>query len=78
MPPPSRWKARLACKRWDARSSDALNLAALVQAPILVAPEVLVEPEARRTGDSPEAARLRKARVELAGAGVDESGGSRQ
>jgi bifunctional DNase/RNase/catechol 2,3-dioxygenase-like lactoylglutathione lyase family enzyme len=42
----------------DARSSDALNLAALVQAPILVAPEVLVEAEARRTGDSPEAARL--------------------
>ena len=44
-------------------SSDALNLAALVQAPILVAPEVLVEAEARRTGNSPEAARLRKARV---------------
>ena len=62
----------------DARSSDALNLAALVQAPILVAPEVLVEAEARRTGDSPEAARLRKARVELAGAGVGEPGGSRQ
>jgi bifunctional DNase/RNase len=38
----------------DARSSDALNLAALVQAPIFVAPEVLVEAEARRTGDSPE------------------------
>ncbi|HEV2930304.1 MAG TPA: bifunctional nuclease family protein [Propionibacteriaceae bacterium] len=47
----------------DARSGDALNLAALVQAPIFVAPEVLVEAEARRTGDSPEAARLRKARV---------------
>jgi bifunctional DNase/RNase len=47
----------------DARSSDALNLAALVQAPILVAPEVLVEAEARRMGNSPEAARLRKARV---------------
>ena len=47
----------------DARSSDALNLAALVQAPIFVAPEVLVEAEARRTGDSPDAARLRKARV---------------
>jgi bifunctional DNase/RNase len=47
----------------DARSSDALNLAALVQAPILVTPEVLVDAEARRTGDSPEAARLREARV---------------
>ena len=47
----------------DTRSSEALNLAALVQAPILVAPEVLVDAEARRTGDSPEAARLRKARV---------------
>jgi uncharacterized protein len=38
----------------DARSSDALNLAALAQAPIFVAPEVLVEAEARRAGDSPE------------------------
>jgi bifunctional DNase/RNase len=47
----------------DARSSDALNLAALVQAPIVVASEVLVDAEARRTGDSPEAARLRTARV---------------
>ena len=47
----------------DARSSDALNLAALVRAPIFVAPDVLVEAEARRTGDSPEATRLRKARV---------------
>ena len=41
----------------------ALNLAALVQAPIFGAPEVLVEAEARRTGDSPEAAHLRTARV---------------
>jgi uncharacterized protein len=47
----------------DARSSDALNLAALVQAPIFVAPEVLVEAEARRAGDSPAAARLRQALV---------------
>jgi bifunctional DNase/RNase len=47
----------------DARSSDALNLAALAQAPIFVAPEVLVEAEARRAGDSPEAARLRRALV---------------
>jgi uncharacterized protein len=45
----------------DARPSDALNLAALVQAPIVVAPEVLQEAQARREGDSPEAARLRRA-----------------
>ena len=45
----------------DARPSDALNLAALVQAPIFVAPEVLQEAETRRAGDSPEAARLRRA-----------------
>jgi bifunctional DNase/RNase len=47
----------------DARPSDALNLAALVQTPIFVAPEVLQEAEARRTGDSPGAARLRRALV---------------
>ena len=45
----------------DARPSDALNLAALVQAPIFVASKVLQEAEARRTGDSPGAARLRRA-----------------
>jgi len=45
----------------DARASDALNLAALVQVPIFVASEVLHEAEARRAGDSPEAARLRRA-----------------
>jgi uncharacterized protein len=45
----------------DARPSDALNLAALVQAPIFAAPEVLQEAEARRAGDSPTAARLRRA-----------------
>jgi uncharacterized protein len=45
----------------DARPSDALNLAVLVGAPIFVAPEVLQEAEARRTGDSPGAARLRRA-----------------
>jgi bifunctional DNase/RNase len=45
----------------DARPSDALNLAVLVQAPILVAPEVLQEAEARRAGDSPTAARLHRA-----------------
>ena len=44
-----------------ARPSDAFNLAVLVQAPIFVAPEVLHEAEARREGDSPEAARLRRA-----------------
>jgi bifunctional DNase/RNase len=47
----------------DARPSDALNLVALVQAPIFVAPEVLGEAEGRRTGDSPGAARLRRALV---------------
>jgi uncharacterized protein len=45
----------------DARPSDALNLAALVGVPILVAPKVLVEAEARRAGDSPTAARLCRA-----------------
>ena len=45
----------------DARPSDALNLTALVQAPIFAAPEVLQEAEAGRQGDSPEAARLRRA-----------------
>jgi uncharacterized protein len=47
----------------DARPSDGLNLAVLVQAPIFVAPEVLHEAEARRQGDSPGAARLRRALV---------------
>jgi uncharacterized protein len=47
----------------DARPSDALNLAVLVQAPIFVAPEVLHEAEARGAGDSPGAARLRRAPV---------------
>jgi len=49
----------------DARPSDGLNLAVLVQAPIFVAPEVLQEAEARRAGDSPEAARLRRALTAL-------------
>ena len=35
--------------------------ASLVQAPILVAPEELQDAEARRAGDSPEPARLRRA-----------------
>ena len=45
----------------DARPSDALNLTALVQAPIFVTTEVLQEAEGRREGDSPEAVRLRRA-----------------
>jgi bifunctional DNase/RNase len=45
----------------DGRPSDALNLTALVQAPIFVAPEELQEAEARRAGDSPTATRLRRA-----------------
>jgi bifunctional DNase/RNase len=45
----------------DARPNDALNLAALVQASIFAAPEVLQEAEARRAGDFSEAARLRRA-----------------
>jgi hypothetical protein len=45
----------------DARPSDALNLAALVSAPIFVAPEVLADAEARLEGDSSEALRLRRA-----------------
>jgi uncharacterized protein len=40
----------------DARPSDALNLAVLVQAPIFVIPEVLQEAEARRAGGSPGSA----------------------
>ena len=46
-----------------ARPSDALNLVALVQAPILVAAEVLHEAQARRARNSPAAARLRRALV---------------
>jgi bifunctional DNase/RNase len=45
----------------DARPSDALNLAALVHAPIFVAPEVLADAESRLESDSPEAANLRLA-----------------
>jgi hypothetical protein len=47
----------------DARPSDVLNLAVLVDAPIFAAAEVLVEAEARRAGDSAEAALLRQALV---------------
>ena len=45
----------------DARPSDALNLVALVPAPIFVAPDVLAEAEAARQGDSAEAILLRRA-----------------
>jgi bifunctional DNase/RNase len=45
----------------DARPSDALNLLALVPAPIFAAPEVLADAEARLAGDSPDAIRLRQA-----------------
>ena len=45
----------------DARPSDALNLAALVHAPIFVEPEVLAEAEGRLENASPEADRLRLA-----------------
>ena len=45
----------------DARPSDALNLVALVPAPILVAREVLADAHARLEGDSPEALLLRRA-----------------
>jgi bifunctional DNase/RNase len=45
----------------DARPSDALNLVALVPAPILVAHDVLADAQARLENDSPEAVLLRHA-----------------
>ena len=45
----------------DARSSDALNLAALTAAPILAALEVLEDSDRRREGDSAEAVLMRRA-----------------
>lgn len=45
----------------DARSSDALNLAVLLGAPIFVAPEMLDDCARRLEGDSPEAAMARRA-----------------
>jgi bifunctional DNase/RNase len=45
----------------DCRPSDALNLVALVPAPIFAAQEVLAEAEARLEGESPEAMLLRRA-----------------
>jgi bifunctional DNase/RNase len=47
----------------DARPSDVLNLAMLVDAPILAAPQVLREAEATRAGDSAGAVLLRQALV---------------
>jgi bifunctional DNase/RNase len=51
----------LGVKLIDARSSDALNLAALVDPAIFVAPEVLQDCETRCEGDSAEATELRRA-----------------
>jgi bifunctional DNase/RNase len=45
----------------DARSSDALNLAVLTQAPVFVAPEMLADCIARQEADSAEAALLQRA-----------------
>jgi bifunctional DNase/RNase len=45
----------------DARSSDALNLAVLTDAPVLVSPEMLADCIGRQQGDSAEAARLQRA-----------------
>ena len=45
----------------DARSSDALNLAVLVDAAVFVAPDVLADCIGRQAGDSAEAALLRRA-----------------
>jgi|SRR5689334_6121460 len=45
----------------DARSSDALNLAVLTQAPVLVTPEMLADCIARQEADSTEAALLQRA-----------------
>lgn len=45
----------------DARSSDALNLAVLVGAPIVVALEMLDDSDKRQEGDSAEAVLMRRA-----------------
>jgi bifunctional DNase/RNase len=49
----------------DARSSDALNLAALTAAPVLAALEVLEESDRRLEGDSAEAVLMRRALAAL-------------
>jgi bifunctional DNase/RNase len=48
-------------KLLDSRPSDALNLVALVPAPIFAAQEVLADAEARLESESPEAVLLRRA-----------------
>ena len=45
----------------DARSSDALNLAVLVGAPIVVALEMVDDSDQRQEGDSAEAVLMRRA-----------------
>jgi uncharacterized protein len=45
----------------DGRSSDALNLAVLTQAPVFVAPEMLADCISRQEGNSREAALLQRA-----------------
>ena len=45
----------------DARSSDALNLAVLAQAPVFVAPEMLADCIARTEAESAEADQLKRA-----------------
>jgi uncharacterized protein len=47
----------------DARSSDALNLAVLVGAPIFVALEMLADSDRRQEGDSAEAVLMRRALI---------------
>jgi uncharacterized protein len=47
----------------DSWPSDALNLALMMDVPIFAAPEVLLEAEIRRAGDSAGAALLREALV---------------
>ena len=45
----------------DARSSDALNLAVLMDTPVLVAPDMLADCMSRQEGDSAEATLVRRA-----------------
>ncbi len=45
----------------DARSSDALNLAVLAGAPIVVALEMIEDSDRRQEGDSAEAVLMRRA-----------------
>jgi bifunctional DNase/RNase len=61
MPPRWRRKGRTASSWWIPRSSDALNLAVLVGAPVLVALEMLEDSDRRQEGDSAEAVLMRRA-----------------